>query len=392
MADKNFVDQAKQLFASVYFNANWQGDYMLLAHEISEDDLKWFKDKGILIKKCPAVYDDKIGTQKGVVLSKLYLFQKEFKEWKNIIFLDADILVRASLDDLTKVNGLMATSVAYDTRLKNQFTDDGKLLKEIYKNKYKLNGITFNTGVFAFSTSIITDDTYDKLLGLFKKFRDVLNYGEEGVLNLFFYKRWKKMPIIYNLWPFYLNKYCRIKPNKVKGIILHFIAEEKPWEEKSYFYREWENNLKKADLIKVNKIDGRRWNKVKITITSAYLNIKLIPHKINMHLGLAGLYLKKKLPWLYYSIRPRSANITKRIDINLGKKCNLSCPFCYYLSSTRENNFSYESIVINLKKYKKEGITKYKALDIFSLVNDFLFEISNNINTPNKAAITPPLT
>lgn len=43
LADKNYIDQAKQLFSSVYFNAGWNGDYMLLAHEISESELRWFK-------------------------------------------------------------------------------------------------------------------------------------------------------------------------------------------------------------------------------------------------------------------------------------------------------------------------------------------------------------
>ena len=57
LADENFLDQAKQLFSSVYWNAGWKGDYMLLAHEIPESKLKWFRDKGILVKKCKSVCD-----------------------------------------------------------------------------------------------------------------------------------------------------------------------------------------------------------------------------------------------------------------------------------------------------------------------------------------------
>ena len=52
LADKNYIDQAKQLFSSVYWNAGWKGDYMLLAHEVPEKDLNWFREKGILVKKC----------------------------------------------------------------------------------------------------------------------------------------------------------------------------------------------------------------------------------------------------------------------------------------------------------------------------------------------------
>ena len=39
LADENYIDRAKQLFSSVYFNAGWKGDYMLLAHEIPEEKL-----------------------------------------------------------------------------------------------------------------------------------------------------------------------------------------------------------------------------------------------------------------------------------------------------------------------------------------------------------------
>ena len=36
LADENYIDQAKQLFSSVYWNSGWKGDYMLLAHNIPE--------------------------------------------------------------------------------------------------------------------------------------------------------------------------------------------------------------------------------------------------------------------------------------------------------------------------------------------------------------------
>ena len=66
LADSNYVDQAKQLFSSVYWNAGWRGDYMLLAYNIAERDLKWFRDKGILVKECKAVLTD--SANKSVML------------------------------------------------------------------------------------------------------------------------------------------------------------------------------------------------------------------------------------------------------------------------------------------------------------------------------------
>ena len=45
LTEKNYIPQAKQLFSSVYWNAGWKGDYMLLAHGIPEKELKWLEKK-----------------------------------------------------------------------------------------------------------------------------------------------------------------------------------------------------------------------------------------------------------------------------------------------------------------------------------------------------------
>jgi len=45
LATKDYVFLAKQLFSSAYFNAEWKGNYMLLAYRIPERNLKWFRKK-----------------------------------------------------------------------------------------------------------------------------------------------------------------------------------------------------------------------------------------------------------------------------------------------------------------------------------------------------------
>ena len=78
LADKNYIQQARQLFSSVYWNAGWNGDYMLLSHGIPDDELKWFTDKGILVKKCQPLHDKSIGLgYDPIVLDKFYLFTPE---------------------------------------------------------------------------------------------------------------------------------------------------------------------------------------------------------------------------------------------------------------------------------------------------------------------------
>ena len=51
LADKNYLDAAKQLFSSVYFNSGWNGDYMLLSYDIPKKELQWFRDRGIIVRK-----------------------------------------------------------------------------------------------------------------------------------------------------------------------------------------------------------------------------------------------------------------------------------------------------------------------------------------------------
>jgi len=108
IADKNYFEKAKQLFSSVYFNAGWQGDYMILvpSKDKNEPGLEWFRKKGILVKVLEPLYKDIIeSVPRNDVILKFHLFTPEFKKWGHIIFLDVDIIVRASLDELTKVKG-----------------------------------------------------------------------------------------------------------------------------------------------------------------------------------------------------------------------------------------------------------------------------------------------
>ncbi len=66
IANKDYLLLAKQLFSSVYFNAGWKGDYMLLSCLVPEEDLKWFRQKGILIKEAQPFYSEKNEKEMGI--------------------------------------------------------------------------------------------------------------------------------------------------------------------------------------------------------------------------------------------------------------------------------------------------------------------------------------
>ncbi|MCK9595833.1 glycosyltransferase [Candidatus Pacearchaeota archaeon] len=277
LADRNFVDAAKQLFSSAYFNAGWKGDYMLLSVGIPDKELEWFRKKGILVKKYNLLRKTKIGASKRnpVVLSKFNLFNEEFKKWRNIIYLDADIIIRAPIDKLAKVKGFYAVRDISNHLLSEQFcnkktlsSEDRLLLKEL-KREYNANKFSFNSGVMAFSTEMINEKTFDQLNSLFNKYKQIHNYGDQPTFNLFFYDKWKSLPPVYNVY----SGVSYIKMRASKGIILHIFGGEKPWTINGSFYNEWNSNLKKAEFINLNKsLKGNpRWSSLKIYLYSKYL-------------------------------------------------------------------------------------------------------------------------
>lgn len=311
LADESYVEQAKQLFSSVYWNAGWKGDYMLLAHEIPEKKLKWFRNKGILIKKCKPI------NPKDMRFSKFYIFTPEFKKWENIVFLDSDIIVMASIQGLADVIGFYAVHDLFPT-IKNQFPfkNKNKGLYKVFKKEYNLKEDNFNGGVMAFSTNLIGDNSFNELRRLANKYLVFSQPGEQGAINLLFYKKWNKLPVAYNFNPFlFKHPYLTKKDPKTKGIILHYPGSRKPWNEKySYYYRIWKENLEKADSINIkNPVNPKiSYSKKEIKKISKDIDRRLFFHSpinyLDKIFGLMGIYLKRKTPKIYYKLNKFQLN------------------------------------------------------------------------------------
>ncbi len=255
LANEKFVAQAKQLFSSVYFNSGWKGDYLLLAHEIPESELGWFRKKNILIMPCKPVFK-KIRKRPNVLLSKFYLFSKQFKRWGNVVFLDSDIIVRGSLEKLAKAKGLAAVPDIFNKPLAGEFTEpktkeEKELLKKTAK-KYDFKTVSFNTGVLAFSTGIIKNNTFAGIKKMFAKYWKIHQNADQTALNLFFYKKWKKLPCKYNAYTVVLESGLDLPEHSA---VLHMFSAcgNEPWTSGNYFHGEWKKNLKKAGKIDLEK-------------------------------------------------------------------------------------------------------------------------------------------
>jgi lipopolysaccharide biosynthesis glycosyltransferase len=226
---------------------------MLLSHEIPEKELKWFRDKGILVKKCLPILKKNFKDYPAIVLDKFYLFTPYFKHWKSIIFLDADIIVRAPLDKLTKVKGFAAVKDIHNLPISFNFDIQENKKFSNLKKTYNLHKVGFNSGVIAFNTKIINSELKNNIIFTIKEYFDVAN-GDQPILNIIFNKI-DFLPSIYNVYiPNYAQVYQNIG-NRKEATILHFCGRDKPWQNKNNpFYKEWKSNLDKANLIMDNCI------------------------------------------------------------------------------------------------------------------------------------------
>ncbi len=314
LADKNYIEQAKQLFSSVYWNAGWKGDYMLLSHNVPEKHLKWFRKKGILIKKCKHKIN-KANLIYSPKPCKFFLFTPEFKKWDKIVYLDVDIIVRDSLEELTKVKKFRAVlEDPINNKLLDQFTPPEREKKQKFdklRKTYDIKAEAFNSGVIAFNTNIINKILFSKLNKLLLEYNDIEQQYlvDQPILNLYFSENWEKLPLVYNLD---IGDFKFINLKKINAIIFHFRGEkDKPWLTKSPFYNEYTSNLKKAEKINLKKAQNpkRIWTKKKADNYSLYLKIRCFTsfsnfrRIINRFFGLIAIKLYIYFPKLYFKIK-----------------------------------------------------------------------------------------
>lgn len=318
LSDKNFINQAKQLFSSVYWNAGWKGDYMLLSQNVPEKDLIWFRERGILVKKCKLIYSKKEWRLHPLVFNKLYLFTTYFKRWKRVLFLDADIMVNASLNKLLKKKGFNAVKDLPNPRIYGHFRKKNSKNKKYFdkiEKKYDLNSPAFNVGVMSFETDIIERNTFSELKDLLKKYHQILLLPEQAILNIYFSENWNRLPFVYNSFTYFFLK-NNPNPLKIKAIILHSVYKYKFWIQSSPFFEKWSLSLKKADFINFNiPQKAKIWKPFSVYLFSFIYELTYyfylfkdkkrnkLKQNVKKNIGKGGLYLRKYFPRTYFYLK-----------------------------------------------------------------------------------------
>ena len=254
LADARYLEQAKQLFASARFNGVWKGDYCLLARDIPEDELAWFRDAGIFIRECTSLPLVKENLRDDDAwFSKFHLLSTYFKRWDRVVYLDSDIMVRHPLDMMLKRQGMCAVPEPYDNSLRYQFIPriilpaSYRARFERLQKEYDLDAPGYNSGVMTFTTDVITETSVQQLVDLCNRFRP-LGFSDQPYFNLLFHGRIHALGPEYNVYVPLLMKYGDVHPDAIDGVILHFMGGWKPWKG-GPFQKEWQANLDKmADV------------------------------------------------------------------------------------------------------------------------------------------------
>lgn len=271
LADENFLDPARQLFSCVHFNAGWDGDLLLLAHEVPEDALAPFRERGILVEPCaPWMEPEKQGDvfHPPTVLSKFDVFGPRFREWENVVFLDADTMFWASLEGLTRVRGFAA--VCERRALAGQYSRrhlHPELARDL-EGRFDLARPAFNSGLLAFRTDLIEGDSVGRLRELYLRYRDLQAhpFGDQPALNLHLQGRWTLLPDFYAAIRDHSARHFFLAEGRLHMIGKHFAGWPRPWDEESPWHAEWRENLARFEELdaRMPRPARARWSPAEI--------------------------------------------------------------------------------------------------------------------------------
>jgi len=252
VADKNYINHAKSLFANIKTIGNWLDDFCLLTN-MNDEDTKIFRDKGIYVKQI---------NMNNPYYVKFNIFDDYFKQWNKVMYIDCDFLINKSLDIIKNLKEddmycdgeefkILETFTMWDSGVQipmtntnhlNKYSDILRDLKENFKTE--ING--YNSGFMYFNTKII-NDSVKKLNDLKYRFKDINHHvgyvegTDQPIINLLFNK-WTQIPNNYvSFW----------KRENFNSVAVHYCHWDAPWTGRyQNVYQKYISNLKLFDNLK----------------------------------------------------------------------------------------------------------------------------------------------
>jgi hypothetical protein len=200
----NFITSCKQLITT----GNYNGQICLVIGDDLKDsellDCELIKNNNIIVKYFPNIIfprefldiNNKLTQTDGRNINKkfqwhkMYLFDKYFKKWDFILYLDCGISI---FSDITPIlnerteNTLVAHSDSYPMyvwKLHSQFENNNPIFNKL-NNQFNLNNDYFQTTMLFYDTNIIQEDTFNNLIELMIKY-PISRTNEQGIIALYF--------------------------------------------------------------------------------------------------------------------------------------------------------------------------------------------------------------
>lgn len=261
LANAGYVDMARQLFSSAWFDGGWRDDMVLLTDELPAADREWFEERGIGVDRrepflCPGEWEtlwrhDRFGP---IVALRHWLFDDPYRGWETIVYLDADIIVRGSLRGLTAIRRFGAIA-EMGVPLADQFASRANALRYARRTglpEFDLWRPSFNSGVFSFRPEEMDRGIVERTRALLRQTLPLAAYPEQLTMNLLFRQSWESLPDLFNFCPRLVYAGGRIAPptlirtGSARAGVIHFCGHEKPWHVACDFHRIWCRNLERA--------------------------------------------------------------------------------------------------------------------------------------------------
>ena len=293
IVDEKHLSYVSQLYRSVVSRGLWQGDFIILAYNVSESNEAWrrYQDDQSYICYCPPLRNQGYHNAPPEVSSYFYLFSQFFTQWRNVIYLDVDCVVRSPLTKLANIDGFWASSFYHRNHPSFGVGDVLLTGKDL-----------LNDGVMAYRTDIIKPDTLTRLMGIynsldFNLLSKIYQGGiDELVLTIYFLKQKRELPVVYNVIPNELRQRFNIPPRQVAGVIIHHATGNfypKPWQPDSPWHQEWQ-------YPDAAHLANRWWPAVASRIkVQSIIFFNLLKIDADRRLGMAGIWLKRYWPFGY---------------------------------------------------------------------------------------------
>jgi len=211
----NYIDKTFNTISDLRTNGKYNDDVVLFYNEelSNINKLNEIKDKfNVILKQFPKI--DTSSVEKSInsmnnslkfkqlrnkmfQYHKFYAFDKYFKQWDKIFYIDAGMHIYSDIHRFLNIdtnNNILADNLADDNNnftLESQFNTISNIGKELQKNYNLTSKDFFQSGVLLFNSSIIEDNTVQNLIDLMNKYP--IGWGDQAIMNIYF-------KLIKNIW------------------------------------------------------------------------------------------------------------------------------------------------------------------------------------------------